>query len=93
MKRARVLLGLLSLLAILVCIQFLREHRMERKRSAIETLLGRDPRFRQLSVETMKPGWHRIRGNVASTNDIADLKNLVRTNGITNCTFFVDFDH
>jgi hypothetical protein len=51
-----------------------------------------DPRFRNFRVEVIKPGWHRIVGSVTSSNDIADLKQMLRTNGITQCTFLVEVE-
>jgi hypothetical protein len=48
--------------------------------------------FESLGVSKMKPGWNRIYGKVASSNDLALLEVELGRIGIRKCAIIVDFD-
>lgn len=89
MKKTKYLVPLAALLGGLVIIQLLHEEKTSRKEAVISSLLAQNPRFQNLVVEQMKPGWHRISGKVTLTNDLVVLKELLDSNGISQCTILV----
>lgn len=90
MKRPHVVLGLLVILIGLVGFEVCRESRLTKKEARIAALLQQDSRFPSIRVEYMKPGWHRIAGNVGSSNALFDLKQMLQTNNIRKCAFAVE---
>ena len=73
---------MLFIVAVLIAVAALREYSGYRKEKLIHAILKQDTRFNNLVVEQMKPGWYRITGVLASSNDLAELKQAFSTNGL-----------
>ena len=79
------------MIAVVFALGLVPECRLEADRTRIETLLSGHPEFKSLTVSKMKPGWNRIYGKVASSNDLALLKTELGGIGIRKCAIIVDF--
>src|SRR5215510_597408 len=91
-KRTKVILILgVAVLFIACAVGVLRESGVETDRVRIETILSGHPEFKSLTVSRMKPGWNRIYGKVASSNDLALLRGELTRIGIRRCAIIVDF--
>lgn len=90
MKKRKVLVTLILIAGFLILYAVIGEIRMLRKERLVQAILRSHSEFTRLTVERMKPGYSRISGTVASTNDIATLRNELRDAGVQKCAILVD---
>jgi hypothetical protein len=63
--------------------------RTSRDQSRIEKLLASKDSFKNLEVGLMKPGYNKITGTIASSNELADLEAMLRQAGIARVAILV----
>ena len=92
MKNLRSLVPAVLAAALLVLIFLLwnQHRRLDNQLAKIGSVLQQSGDFKSLTVEHMKPGWNRISGTVSTSNDLARLKQLLASSGISRCAVAVD---